>query len=101
MIEDYYGHITPAKNVERILQGIPGWEPIAADPGETSASVNAGGAGTKAANPPNQTVRQELADCRNVHELVRGGICARQFPMRSPLQRNGCAFIYRLHKTCG
>jgi integrase len=29
MIEDYYGHITPAKNAERILQGIPGWEPIA------------------------------------------------------------------------
>ena len=28
MIEDYYGHITPAKNAERILQGIPGWEPI-------------------------------------------------------------------------
>src|SRR5439155_12316471 len=29
MIEDYYGHITPAKNAERILQGIPGWEPVA------------------------------------------------------------------------
>jgi integrase len=28
MIEDYYGHITPAKNAERILQGIPGWEPM-------------------------------------------------------------------------
>jgi integrase len=28
MIEDYYGHITPAKNAERILQGMPGWEPI-------------------------------------------------------------------------
>ncbi|MGI0135070.1 MAG: tyrosine-type recombinase/integrase, partial [Candidatus Micrarchaeaceae archaeon] len=24
MIEDYYGHITPAKNAERILQGVPG-----------------------------------------------------------------------------
>lgn len=29
MIEDYYGHIAPAKNAERILQGIPGWDPIA------------------------------------------------------------------------
>jgi len=28
MIEDHYGHITPSKNAERILQGIPGWEPI-------------------------------------------------------------------------
>jgi integrase len=34
MIEDYYGHITPAKNAERILQGIPGWEPIADSSGE-------------------------------------------------------------------
>jgi integrase len=36
MIEVYYGHITPAKNAERILQGIPGWEPIAPGPGDTS-----------------------------------------------------------------
>lgn len=42
MIENYYGHIAPSKNAERILQGIPGWEPIAAENGETKASVNAG-----------------------------------------------------------
>ncbi len=35
MIEDYYGHITPAENAERILEGIPGWEPIPVAPGET------------------------------------------------------------------
>jgi integrase len=29
MIEKHYGHITPTKNAERILQGIPGWEPMA------------------------------------------------------------------------
>jgi hypothetical protein len=34
MIEDHYGHITPAKNAERILQGMPGWEPIATAPQE-------------------------------------------------------------------
>jgi integrase len=51
MIEDYYGHITPAKNAERILQGIPGWEPIAEGSGEPDDSVNAGGAGTKPAKP--------------------------------------------------
>ncbi len=27
MIEDHYGHIA-IKNAERILQGMPGWEPI-------------------------------------------------------------------------
>lgn len=44
MIEDYYGHITPAKNAERILQGIPGWEPLTEGVGETTDSVNAGSA---------------------------------------------------------
>ena len=34
MIEDHYGHITPVKNADRILQGLPGWEPIAAAPQE-------------------------------------------------------------------
>ena len=52
MIEDYYGHITPAKNAERILQGIPGWEPIADGSGETADSVNAGAAGATPAKPP-------------------------------------------------
>jgi len=32
MIEDHYGHITPVKNAERILQGLPGWESIAVAP---------------------------------------------------------------------
>lgn len=30
MIEDYYGHITPHKNANQILQGLPGWEPASA-----------------------------------------------------------------------
>ncbi len=32
MIEDHYGHVNPVKNADRILQGLPGWEPIAAVP---------------------------------------------------------------------
>ncbi len=48
MIEDYYGHITPAKNAERILQGIPGWEPVAAESGYKGGSVNAGAVGKAA-----------------------------------------------------
>ena len=32
MIEDHYGHITPVKNADRILQGLPGWEPMATAP---------------------------------------------------------------------
>ncbi len=34
MIEDHYGHINPVKNADRILQGLPGWEPIADVSGE-------------------------------------------------------------------
>jgi integrase len=26
MIEDHYGHITPVKNADRILVGLPGWQ---------------------------------------------------------------------------
>jgi integrase len=48
MIEDYYGHITPVKNAERILQGIPGWEPAAEGSGETASRVKADAAGAKA-----------------------------------------------------
>jgi integrase len=32
MIEEHYGNINPVKNAERILQGMPGWEPIATAP---------------------------------------------------------------------
>jgi len=34
MIEDHYGHVNPVKNADRILQGLPGWEPVAALPTE-------------------------------------------------------------------
>jgi integrase len=40
MIEDHYGHINPVKNAERILQGMPGWQPVAvvaSDPAGKSA----------------------------------------------------------------
>lgn len=37
MIEDHYGHVTPVKNAERILMGLPGWAPIA-PPQERDAS---------------------------------------------------------------
>jgi integrase len=49
MIEDHYGHITPVKNAERILQGMPGWEPVAAGAGDKAGSVNADGPGDEPA----------------------------------------------------
>jgi integrase len=56
MIEDHYGHITPTKNAERILQGIPGWEPIAPlgaeGSGGKSGSVNADADATEGPTPP-------------------------------------------------
>jgi integrase len=52
MIEDHYGHINPVKNAERILQGMPGWEPIATAPkvAAETGRVNADTAKTKAAS---------------------------------------------------
>lgn len=49
MIEDHYGHITPTKNAERILEGMPGWEMVTAVSGDSVAGVNASGAGSKPA----------------------------------------------------
>jgi integrase len=49
MIEDFYGHITPSKNAERILQGMPGWEPDIEASGDKRGSVNAPRAGSKKA----------------------------------------------------
>lgn len=46
MIEKHYGHITPSKNADAILQGIAGWE--AGVPGETASGVNADAAGAHA-----------------------------------------------------
>jgi integrase len=53
MIEDHYGHINPVKNAERILQGLPGWEPIAATPQVVAETgrVNADAAETQTAKP--------------------------------------------------
>jgi integrase len=45
MIENHYGHITPVKNAERILQGVPGWEQMDEDSGEETGGVNADLAG--------------------------------------------------------
>ena len=53
MIEEHYGHINPVKNAERILQGLPGWEPIIAVPqiAAETGRVNADAAKTQAAKP--------------------------------------------------
>ncbi|MEO8206574.1 MAG: site-specific integrase [Chthoniobacterales bacterium] len=40
MIEDHYGHITPVKNADRILQGLPGWEPINSGLRDEAGSLN-------------------------------------------------------------
>jgi integrase len=53
MIEEHYGHFVLVRNAERILPGLPGWEPITAAPqviAETGR-VNADVAQTKAVKP--------------------------------------------------
>lgn len=48
MIEKHYGHITPSKNADAILQGLPGWELIGEDAGKAASDVNAAVAGKEA-----------------------------------------------------
>ena len=50
MIQDHYGHVTPVKNAERILQGMPGWMSAAEAPGEILAGVNARATGDEGAS---------------------------------------------------
>jgi integrase len=53
MIEEHYGHINPVKNAERILQGLPGWEPISAAPQVVpeTGRVNADATKTRTTKP--------------------------------------------------
>ena len=64
MIEDHYGHINPVKNAERILQGLPGWEPITATPqvAAETGRVNADAAKTKAAKPKAKRPHDSLSE---------------------------------------
>jgi hypothetical protein len=59
MIEDHYGHVNPAKNAERILQGLPGREPIAAAPQvmPETGRVNADAAKARAARSKGKKAR--------------------------------------------
>jgi integrase len=48
MIEQHYGHVNPVKHAERILMGLPGWSPAAA---EGIAAATSGGVHADAADP--------------------------------------------------
>jgi integrase len=52
MIEDHYGHVNPVKNADRILQGLPGWEPQAALPVDRADGA---GAGKRKARSPDKS----------------------------------------------
>jgi integrase len=59
MIEDHYGHINPVKNAGRILQGLPGWEPIATAPQAAAETgrLNADEAKAKPVRPKGKGAR--------------------------------------------
>jgi len=47
MIEKHYGHITPSKKADAILQGLPGWELMGSNGGEQASDVNEDAAAKK------------------------------------------------------
>jgi integrase len=67
MIEEHYGHITLVKNAERILQGLPGWEPITAVP---QVLAETGPAHAETANA--QAVKSKATNTRPYSKSSRG-----------------------------
>ncbi len=61
MIEDHYGHVTPVKNAERILQGVPGWKPMAETPQVEAAGGAVNGDEAEAPTPPLRSSRKKTA----------------------------------------
>jgi integrase len=59
MIEDHYGHINPVKNADLILQGLPGWEPMAALP--QAAETDGVNADTKERKPSKRKAERPTA----------------------------------------
>jgi len=51
MIEDHYGHVNTIKHADRVLQGMPGWEPLPDTHGEANAKAS------KAASTRDKAVR--------------------------------------------
>ncbi len=51
MIEDYYGHIEPDKNADRILHNVPGWEPLPDGSDEPPKGEGSGRARDKPTRP--------------------------------------------------
>jgi len=87
MIEDYYGHITPAKNAERILQGIPGWDPIPDASGQTEGGVKAVSAGSENADKPRR--RTTPAAANGASSSMRSAGKSRPKNPGSPAKRHG------------
>jgi hypothetical protein len=63
IIEDHYGHVTPVKNADRILQGLPGWEPIAAAPQEAGPIARLSVSLLRSRASWHQTTRIDLLGC--------------------------------------
>lgn len=54
MIEDHYGHVNPVKNVDCILQGLPGWESQAALPNDRADGAGTGKKNGRPSGTPNR-----------------------------------------------
>ena len=68
MIEDHYGHITPVKNAERILQGLPGWEPITVAP---QVAAETGRVNADAAKSDTATKKTAKPKARGARDFAR------------------------------
>ena len=69
MIEDHYGHVTPVRNADRILQGMTGWQAIPAEPESETQSKASNG---KKASAAGAAARQKRASRRRPERPAPG-----------------------------
>jgi hypothetical protein len=65
MIEDHYGHANTIRHADRVLQGMAGWEPLAAYLNESDAKASkAAATRDKAVRPATATPRRQRSQPR-------------------------------------
>jgi hypothetical protein len=77
VIEDHYGHITPVKNAERILQGLPGWEPTTVAPQVAAETGRVNADAAKSDTAKKKTARPKARGAREFCERPDAGLTQR------------------------
>ena len=76
MIEDHYGHITPVKNADRILQGLPGWEHVTDAPRDRADGATSGNEQVSVKGTPGRREKASSSMRRRSGSVFRASVPA-------------------------